>query len=316
MKTLKKILKILLLIVLIGVAWYYGTIWYHNYTSDKNAEGNVVKEDIKPEDLGDKNEIKPYVDGELLFLLAGLDQNQGESGEHTRSDTLMLVKLNFNTGETDVISIPRDTRVPVQGQLDKINHAAAYDGLKLTIKTIRDWLNIDLDYYVKVNFESVEKVIDIMGGVDIEVPEIMADWVGVEPGLQKLNGKQALKYVRYRKGYVDGDLGRVHAQQKFIKAFMDEITKAGNIARAPVFIDLFFKEVDTNISYSYIVSKLPSAPKFGSSKLNTYTIPGDGQYVDGISYYLYFEEETMELRDKVLKEYVMDEDYDASKIDN
>ena len=135
-----------------------------------NALDAISTTNIKGSDLDENNVIEPIHDHELLFLLAGVDQNDGKNGEHTRTDTLMLIKANVDTGSFDIISIPRDCRIKVNGKLDKVNHAHSYGGIKLTLKSLRDFLGVDIDYYVKIDFDAVVKVVDAIGGVEVDVP--------------------------------------------------------------------------------------------------------------------------------------------------
>src|SRR5699024_7242827 len=104
---------------------------------------------------------------------AGVDSNGKDTG--TRTDTLMLVLCNKITKDIQIISVSRDTRVFVNGNLDKINSAHSYGGMPLTIKTIREFMGIDLDYFLQVSFEGVVDGVDALGGIDINVDQRVAD---------------------------------------------------------------------------------------------------------------------------------------------
>ncbi len=302
MKILKGLLKILVFLGLVLLVWYFGSIAFYKMTIEAEPVP-IVKENVEASYLDEGNKIKPTKKNELLFLLAGTDQNSGDSSGMTRTDTLMLFKVNFSKGTINQISIPRDTMVLVDGDYTKINHASAYGQIPLTMKTIRDWLDIDLDYYLKVNFESVIALVDLVGGVEIDVPEVVAEGINVAPGLQKLNGKQALDFVRFRKGYLTGDIGRVEAQQNFMEQVISKMLTTKNLLRSPILINILYNQVDTNIPKSMIISKLFSVSKFSSDKFTKDMIPGYGDYIDGISYYLYDKEETIDLRDQYFSDY-------------
>lgn len=178
------------------------------------------REVITGADLGEGNEIKQVKDYEILFLLTGVDHNgEDQDKEKDRTDTLMLVKVDTKDGTVDLISIPRDSMVPIEGYgEDKINHAHHFGGMALTMRTIRNYFGIDLDYYVKVSFEAVREIVDAMGGVKVNVPvQIIENQTGIylEPGEQVLNGKEALYFARYRESY--GDFGRMESQQHLMK---------------------------------------------------------------------------------------------------
>ena len=112
-------------------------------------------------------------DDEFLFLLAGVDSTGEETG--TRSDTLMLIKANTDKKTLDLISIPRDTMVDINGSTEKINAAHSYGGIDLTMQTVRDFMGINLTYYVVIPFEAVVEGIDSIGGIDINVDSQVAE---------------------------------------------------------------------------------------------------------------------------------------------
>lgn len=266
------------------------------------------KESFHPEELGEGNIIEPVVENELLFLLLGVDAEDNLTASGTRTDTIMLVKVDFDTGEMSLLSIPRDTRVMVRGKPDKINHAHAYGGPSLTIKTVRDFLNIDLDYYVKVDYRAVKGVVDAIGGVDIDVPmtiTIPGSTVRLEPGLQNLKGDQAIAYLRFRKGYKNADLGRIEAQQNFMKELAKQTLKPSNIVKLPQIAKSYFDYVDTNIPLTTILKGLTYANKMDSN-LETMTVPGTPQYIDGVSYVVYDEVGINQIIDKMLMDYQLD----------
>lgn len=302
MKKFRVVLKILLFIVALILAWYFGSIAYYKLTNE-NKPSNIDREDIQAGNLGENNTINPPVKDEILFLVAGTDRLISEEEKNSRSDTLMLFKVNFSDGSITELSIPRDTRVYVRGEKTKINHASAYGGIELTMKTIRDWLDIDLDYYVKVNFDSVIDLVDQIGGVRMDVPKAIAKELKITPGVHNLNGAQALAYVRHRKSYITGDIGRVKAQQAFISQIIKQTLTTKNVLRAPILLDILYKNVDTNIPKTYFVTKLGSLAKFSSDKSKTYMIPGDGKYIGDVSYYIYFKDETIKMRDKLFSKY-------------
>ena len=214
---------------ILSLALFAGIFWVANKVLDIMELTSKVE--FVGSDLGEGNNIEQRVENELLFLVLGLDSDDfsGATTEQNRTDTMILCKVNFDTGKIDILSIPRDSRVMVNGKLDKINHAHHFGGLKLAMKTTRDFLNLDIDYYVRVNFFSVKDIVDALGGVEVDVPvqvDVAEDNVHLKPGKQVLNGKQALQFARFRAGYKEGDVGRVKAQQILIKALVKELTKA------------------------------------------------------------------------------------------
>lgn len=192
----------------------------------------------------------------------------------------MLVKVDTKDGTVDLISIPRDSMVPIEGYgEDKINHAHHFGGMALTMRTIRNYFGIDLDYYVKVSFEAVREIVDAMGGVKVNVPvQIIENQTGIylEPGEQVLNGKEALYFARYRESY--GDFGRMESQQHLMKRIMEQMLKPENISKIPGFIKTYMTRVETNIPMSTMLSLAASASKFSTDRMNNTTFPGEGEY--------------------------------------
>lgn len=296
---MKKILKLILIALMIVVVIFAVTIVKGIFSFTSNDD----EDDFSADDLSYDNEIKKVNEDEILFLLTGVDDNGAEYG--TRTDTMMLVKANKDTKTVDIISIPRDTRCYVDGSLDKINAAHSYGGIDLTISTIRDFLGIDLDYYVKVSFDSVVDTIDAMGGVDIDVSEDIANAMEIEPGVHTFNGKQALDYVRFRKGYANADLGRISTQQDFIKQVLVQAMSPKKFLKWPKIFDTLSSGMSTNIPKSEILSFAFAFRNLESENMNSYTLPGEGEYIDGVSYFVAYPEETMELRDEILYDYVI-----------
>ncbi|OIQ59786.1 putative transcriptional regulator YvhJ [Moorella thermoacetica] len=220
-------------------------------------------------------------------LLIGVDQRV--PNEPSRSDTIMLAVLAPQKPGVDLLSIPRDTRVEIPGHgYDKINAAHAYGGPQLLMDTINDFLGSHVDKYVEVNFQGFQKIIDILGGVDIDVDKRMyypEENIDLKPGFQHLNGYDALAYVRYRYD-PEGDITRVGRQQKFMKALIDQTFKLSTIPKIPQLVSEISKDVKTNLSVKEMLSLALSMKGLNGSAVNTYTIPGEGKYLGGVSYYI------------------------------
>ena len=274
---------------IISLFLFGGIFWVANRVLDIMEVTSKVE--FVGSDLGEGNNIEQVVENELLFLVLGLDSDDfsGATTEQNRTDTMILCKVNFETGKIDLLSIPRDSRVMVNGKLDKINHAHHFGGLKLAMKTTRDFLNLDIDYYVRVNFFSVKDIVDALGGVEVDVPvkvDVAEDNVHLNPGKQILNGKQALQFARFRAGYVEGDLGRVKAQQLLIKALVTEITKAKNIAKIPQILEVVKKTVNTNIPFSTIAKLALKTKNLSVDKMHSEIVPGESAYINNTSYFV------------------------------
>lgn len=275
----------------------------------------VAVDEGNNEDLVDENEIEPKVKNEILFLMMGVDAENVKKSKGTRTDTMMLFKVNFETGDINLLSIPRDTRVLVRGKEDKINHAHAYGGPELTMQTLRDFLNLDVDYYVKVDYKAVMEIVDAIGGVEIDVPQRMKYddttpgipplHIDIKKGLQTLDGKNAHDFLRYRHGYKEGDIGRIKAQQMFMKELIKQTLKPKNIIKLPKFIETYFDYVDTNIPFKVITKGALSANKIKLENMTTNTIPGEGKKIAGVDYWIYNREETRTIVQEMFGDYLL-----------
>lgn len=268
---------------------------------DDEAEytGNFIERIIKSPD-------------EITFLLLGVDTNDGSKSGY-RTDTIMLFKVNRKTGNISVLSIPRDTRTRIRGraQEDKINHAHAYGGPELSVKAVKDLLGIELEYYVKVDYQIVKEFVDLIGGVEVDVPMDIKG-TNIKKGVQVLNGEQAMEFLRFRKGYIDQDLGRIRAQQQFIKAAAKQTLKLNNIGKIPQMIKSYYNNIETNIPLDLILKFAASAKDYDLDGMKMATLPGKPAYINGISYFICDEEEA----EILVKELFKDEQIVSNKSDN
>ncbi|NPV90668.1 MAG: LCP family protein [Firmicutes bacterium] len=222
----------------------------------------------------------------MNFLLVGSDRRPGEGG--ARSDTIMVVSLDRETGRAAVLSIPRDTRVsiPRHGR-DKINTAYAIGGIDLTRQVVGGLLDIDIPYYVEMDFKGFQRIIDTLGGVTMNVEHRMyypEEGIDLRPGLQRLNGRNALGFVRFRY-YPLGDIDRAEQQQKFLVALVEETLQVKNLAKVPQLIPELYKNLKTNIPVSQGLELARLAAGFDPSRISTDTLPGDFLDLQGTSYW-------------------------------
>lgn len=299
---MKKFFRTFFISLLVFALAYIGLGYYMTNHGNRQAAG----EDEIDEQFEEKNEI--------LFLLLGVDAKDiNEKGK--RTDTMMLINMNFNTGETKILSIPRDTRVNIRGLKGqrKINAAHANGGPELSVKSVKDLLGVDLKYYVKVDYRAVEEIVDAIGGVVVDIPKDMyhsdptADpplLIDLKKGEQQLlDGNKSMQFLRYR-GYKDADIGRIRAQQQFMKAFMEQILKPKNVLRLPKMISVYYEYVDTNIPMGTLSKMALSANKINTENMETATIPGKGKRISGIDYLIYNEDEMNSIVNEMFGDYV------------
>ena len=246
-----------------------------------NINGN---ENIINDDAINKEE------GQYLILLVGVDKNGNDDNtDFTRTDTIMLVSADTKTGEMELLSIPRDSRVKIRDKFDKVNHAHAFGGIELTMQTLRQFLGLDIDYYVQVNYQALINIVDALGGVDYDVPEginIHKGKVKIHPGPNHLDGNEVMWYLRTRNIYNNGDIGRVNTQQAFVKAMVDEMVKKSKDMNLMTFISNYIKYVKTNLPMSAMLDLAGHINSFSSDKMSTHTVPGMEQTINGTSYWI------------------------------
>jgi LCP family protein required for cell wall assembly len=238
----------------------------------------------------------------INIMVLGVDAREDDVG---RSDTVFVVTIDTNAKKVTMLSIPRDTRVKIDGHgWDKINHAYAFGGSKLTKSSVENLLGIPIDYTVVMNFQGFVRMIDALGGVTIDVEKKMyySDpyddngglYIDLHPGVQKLNGKLAIQYVRYRDE--EGDIGRVSRQQKFLKALLQEVTKPQVITKLPDLIKEFAAAVKTDMPTKEMVALVPIISEAAKIGLHTEWVSGTPCWIQDVSYWL---PDIKELRAKV-----------------
>lgn len=228
----------------------------------------------------------------LTFLFLGVD-SEGDglnANAAFNGDTLMLMSFNPKTLSSVLLSIPRDTYVPIacnNNRYAKINSSAAY-GTGCVISTINKFLDINIDYYVKINFKGVVDLVEAVGGVevDVEAPTYMANAYGgkvceqnsdrqwgdklvcINPGLQVLNGEQALAYARCRHMYIGSDLDRVRHQQQVVEALANKVLHFNSIKEFQDILNAVSKNIATNMDADTILSGYNVAKNVLGNKLS------------------------------------------------
>lgn len=228
----------------------------------------------------------------LTFLFLGVD-SEGDglnANAAFNGDTLMLMSFNPKTLSSVLLSIPRDTYVPIacnNNRYAKINSSAAY-GTGCVISTINKFLDINIDYYVKINFKGVVDLVEAVGGVevDVEAPTYLANAYGgkvceqnsdrqwgdklvcINPGLQVLNGEQALAYARCRHMYIGSDLDRVRHQQQVVEALANKVLHFNSIKEFQDILNAVSKNIATNMDTDTILSGYNVAKNVLGNKLS------------------------------------------------
>ncbi|MBR6800508.1 MAG: LCP family protein [Eubacteriaceae bacterium] len=237
------------------------------------------------------------------FLVFGMDRNARRENRYAnfRPDTIILATVNMDDLSIKLLSLPRDTYVPIHGRngKDKINACFYYGsigksdedsfegGIKCLMGTVSDLLGVPINYYAGVDMEGVTDIIDILGGVEVDVHTdvYIKENLLVKKGHQVLNGKQFLAYARSR-NYAMGDIGRVDVQQKLLKALFKTVTSTSNITKLPKLVQQAFDMVITNITFEQATGLAFTLMDFSSTNIETDTLPGTFGNLNKISYWI------------------------------
>ena len=230
-----------------------------------SKDKKMKKSDTSDEELSSsgKSITEPFT-----MLLMGIDSTDEvlEKNAIANGDTLILITFNPKTLNATMISIPRDSYVPIACWSDKaenkITHAAGY-GTDCMMQTIENYFGINIDYYAKINFKGLVKLVDDVGGVEVNVDASQTlctddssrgGQVCIEPGLQTLNGEQALVYARNRKQLVNGDFGRGIHQQEIVMSLIDKMKNITKVSSFMDILDTISNSLDTNLTTKQILS--------------------------------------------------------------
>lgn len=239
--------------------------------------------------------------GIINILLIGVDSRTGNI--NSLGDTLILASIDTEKHKVALISIPRDTRVKEGSSYKKINAFNVEGGPELTREKVEELLQVPVHYYALTNFTGFKGMVDILGGVTLDVEKRMykpSEGINLKPGIQRLDGAQALAYCRFRDDAL-GDIGRTERQQKFIKALAQEAIKADKLAKLPQLVPEMIKYINTDIPVSKMYRLARILGQFKKGELVVQTIPGTfyTDPVNGTSYWLADETQLPEIVGKV-----------------
>lgn len=254
---------------------------------------NMFSSDIDIDHVLDKNPAE-----RVNILVVGVDK------DGMRSDVNMLFSLNAKEQTIYQMSIPRDTRVEfTKGNYGKINACIGKeDGEALLIQKVKELTGMPVHSFCRVNFEGLRNMIDILGGVEFDVPMDM-DYddpyqdlhIHLKKGKQTLSGADAEGLLRYRKGYASGDLGRIDVQQEFLKEAISQKLRPKYLFKAVPMIREISKNIDTDMSVMTLAKYVWQFKNSDKIDFRTYTLPGVPKTIGGVSYYICDESATKSL---------------------
>jgi len=304
----KRLIFILVIAVIIALSiWAYKSYNVINNpeTAFKNSEAPKSSSDIDTakKDKSEFNADKIY----LAFLGLDMTDERIKTIGNFRTDTIGIFSIDLKTKKVNLLSIPRDTYVQIPGRegYDKINAAYPYGGMgksgyELSLKTISNFLGIDVNYYVSIDMQNISQIVDAVGGIPINVEEDMhTHGANLNKGYQVLDGKKAEEYVRWRYDPM-GDINRVKRQQQFLLAFLKQLkAKKNDVSSYLKLYNAFEGDIYTNLNFNQILALISVMKDVNADDIKTYTVPGSFYNLNNISYW----KPDMEKLNEILKEF-------------
>ncbi len=299
MKGFAKFLVVILIIVLMVALGGAAAVYYENWEKNMSESDSKLAQFLSQSFGNEEVVLEPN----FTCLLMGRNQSL--------TDFIMLCQYNPNTREASLMSIPRDTYVGNYSYDGKINSVYANKGVDKILEKVTQITGVEVEHYVVFDASILKKVVNAIGGVTVNVPinmnyddPVQGLYIHINKGVQTLMGNQAEGFVRFRKnndgtGYPNGDIGRVAAQQSFIKAMIEQMLKPENIKNVSNIVKIVLDGTKTNITMDIVEEYLDDAITFKMDRLRFGTLPGVGEYTkgpDGLtrSFYIHNEEKAEE----------------------
>ena len=299
----RKLVTTLFVLLAIGAGVYAGL---KIYVRPPDVDGGILS-DSGTETAGREKD-------KYTFLLLGKDVVSGNT------DTIMIGMFDAKEYTLNVVSIPRDTLVNVYWSTKKANTLYTPDNMDETMDGFANLLGYEIDFYGVVDLEAFVHLVDAIGGVWYDVPDVEGNgqgmnyedpeqdlYIHLEPGYQLLNGEQAIGIVRYRKGYANQDIGRIESQQHFLMAAAEQILANKDSISVTDLISVFLKYVETDLDYGECAWFAKELMKMDSEDIQFHTLPGNyNDTVNGRSYVTIYVDEWLEMINTYLNPFNVD----------
>lgn len=252
--------------------------WENSFGRSENAKSVYGNTPIYKVEQKDPNIVN--------ILVIGTD-SRDVTRERGRSDAMIIVSYNLRTSSIKMVSILRDSLVPIEGHnWNRINAAYSFDGVGLAINTVNEIFDLDIQRFVVIDFNGVKDFINEIGGVDVELTQAEVDYFNrtgalcmpIKVGVNHMSGAPALTYMRTRK--VDNDFGRTERQRKVIEIVAAKIINEKSIPEMYELADFAFKLIKTNIPLTDIMGVIPSVVRNGTAlNMQSQHVPYSDSYV-------------------------------------
>ncbi|HLR80892.1 MAG TPA: LCP family protein [Bacillota bacterium] len=309
-KTKKKRLRkffLLVLFIFVGLVGFGGYYVFQTFQAAGESYDDLGREKSDLRDSAVSISKDP-----VSILLMGVEDYETD-GDHGRTDTLMVATFSPNDEKLKLLSIPRDTLVDIAGRhtQDKINHAYAYGGKYMAIQTVENFLDIPIDYYATVDFDGFIDIVDILGGITVDVPFDFEQktmppnsrMLQFYEGPMELDGTHALAFARMRKADPRGDIGRNERQQEVIKGIIDKAVSLKTITKINDLAYEIGENVETNMKVSEGLAFFNEYKDFQTSNIDKLDLKTEPQRLNGVSYQI-VDEESLEETKQILKQHL------------
>jgi polyisoprenyl-teichoic acid--peptidoglycan teichoic acid transferase len=273
-----------ILLLIIGATAYGGFLY--------NKAESVMNKSYEPIDRDSKKTNVKLENTSILFIGVDDSEKRKASGS-SRSDALMLATFNKKDKSIKLLSIPRDSyvHIPEKDIYTKITHAHAYGGVKLTLETVEELLDVPVDYYVKMNFNAFIDVINALDGVKVDVPFTFSEQdskdhakaITLQKGIQELDGEQALAFARTRK--IDSDIQRGMRQQQIVKAIIAKGSSIKSITNYTDVMEAVGKNMSTDLTFDQMKSFISYIQAGKGINVESLSLKGSDSYINRIYYY-------------------------------
>lgn len=285
-----------------------GTILMAAHTKVSDTLASVSSATYSPQQEAALDKLDPArLQRPLFLLMYGLDSREFDN-DRGNPDSLMLAMIDPRAPRATLVSLPRDAyvNIPDFGP-EKLNFTVPYGGPELLIETVKQWLDIPIDGYIFVNFAGFIQAVDLFGGVEVFVERPMhyddyADGTSIhlDPGFQKLNGKKALDFVRFRMsndGDAASDYNRMERQHQLLKALADHLISFKSASKVFPLLDIIGSNVKTSLTVKRLESLLALAPSFKPYMIDTTSLQGEASFEDDYWFEFIPQEELERIRE-------------------
>ena len=295
-------------LVIIAVLLSFCIIAFVVFVPFEKFNAPRINKYLKGEDFKEQNNFELFKKRENILVL-GVDSNGDDSDpfENTRTDTIMIVSLDKASKSANIVSIPRDSKVYVEGHgIDKINSAHALGGIDLTLKTIQNMFGVKIDHYILINYEGLKEVVKVLGTIPVTVDKKLRYtdraghlYINLEPGKQELDAEQVEQFARFRHDAV-GDIGRMERQRMLVQGILTKLQSPESIAKLPEVISVAGKYIKTDMNILDLTRYAGVAKNIDKDNLVMATLPGHPSQSSYISYWILEPDKVQSIIDRLI----------------